>query len=186
MGGALAGGAPRRLSARGGLGKISPDASKVLVVELETGADGLIHPVYKVMNVGDGTIIARVVLPGQPDGIEWSPDGQALLFVDHGQPVWNVWRAPVSGGAPRQVTPFKEGRVTSFEFSPDGRRLAVARTVADTTNVWILEADGSNPVQATRFQLDDIFDLHWMTDGTRLVVNAGKRSRDAVLIRNFR
>ena len=41
-------------------------------------------------------------------------------------------------------------------------------------------------VAVARFQGDEIAGIHWSRDGNSVVVNAGKRSSDAVLIRKFR
>ena len=48
------------------------------------------------------------------------------------------------------------------------------------------DADGSNPVQVTRFTDGEIFVLRWTADGRSVAVNAGRRTSDAVMIRNFR
>jgi len=83
------------------------------------------------------------------------------------------------------VTKFAEGTVTFYEPSPDGRRLAIVRKIGETENVWLANADGSSPVQLTRFPRD-LSAVRWAPDGQSVVVNAGQRSSEAVLIRNFR
>jgi hypothetical protein len=46
--------------------------------------------------------------------------------------------------------------------------------------------DGSRAVQVTQLSGMDVFAVRWLPDGRRLAVQAGKQSRDAVLIRSFR
>ncbi len=60
-------------------------------------------------------------------GLAWTPDGRSLLYVDTPRGVSNVWRLPLGGGAPRQITTFDSGQIFAFALSRDGRRLAVSR-----------------------------------------------------------
>ncbi|MGH9532643.1 MAG: protein kinase domain-containing protein [Terriglobales bacterium] len=57
----------------------------------------------------------------------WSPDGRGLDYAEVRNGVSNVWRQPLSGGKPRQVTQFGEDRIFNGAWSPDGKQLAVAR-----------------------------------------------------------
>jgi Tol biopolymer transport system component len=56
-------------------------------------------------------------------GLRFSPDGNYLYFVrgEPGQPLKNVYRAPVLGGTPQKLISDVDTNIT---FSPDGRRLA--------------------------------------------------------------
>ncbi len=181
-----AGGTARSLGDKTGLGKISPDASKILLSELTTRSDGLIERKLKYVPSGGGAGVDLRNIPVRSENLSWTPDGAAITYVDDSGPVWNLFRAPLDGGAARPVTSYKEGRITKYELSPDGRRLAVALTIGTVTNVWVSASDGSKPTQITRYPADQVFDLHWLPDGSKLVVNAGKASLDAVLIRSFR
>jgi Tol biopolymer transport system component len=179
------GGSPRSLGPRTGGGLISPDATRIVVFELATGEGGLIRPIVHVLPAAGGAEVASFPLPARANPA-WSPDGASLTFVDEKDAAWNLGRIRLTGGPVERVTHFTDGRCTAFEWSPDGSRLAVARRIGDASNVWITAADGSKPVQVTRFQGDEVFGLHWTKDGKSVVVSAGKRSSDAVLIRNFR
>jgi Tol biopolymer transport system component len=174
------------LGTHSGTGKISPDATKVIVSDITTGATGLIERRVKVVPATGGEPLANPAIPPRGESLGWLPDGSAVTFVDRSATVWNLFAAPLSGAPPRQITGFIAGRIAKYEFSPDGRKLAVALTIDDATNVWLTGADGSSPVQITNFHKDDVFDLRWMPDNARLVVNVGKASADAVLIRDFR
>jgi Tol biopolymer transport system component len=180
------GSSPRSLGSGTSRGLISSDGKRILVTRLATGAGGLIHPEAEVVPAVGGEAIARFPIPAQADGLAWSPDGASFTFIDRSDPAWNLATIRLNGGAPERLTRFDDGRITQFRWSPDGTRLATARKVGDAAGVWVTAADGSKPVPIARFQGDDIFGLDWTRDGKQVVINAGKRSSDAVLIRNFR
>jgi len=55
--------------------------------------------------------------------IRWNGDGRSLSYVDHRGGVDNLWSQPLDGGAPKQVTDFKDSRIFSFDWSRNGRLL---------------------------------------------------------------
>ncbi|HEX4947231.1 MAG TPA: protein kinase [Blastocatellia bacterium] len=57
----------------------------------------------------------------------WTPDGQALLYVDTQGGVSNVWRLPINGGAPEPFTNFTSDLIFNFALSRDGQQLICAR-----------------------------------------------------------
>jgi len=57
----------------------------------------------------------------------WSADGRALYYVVSKDGAANIWKQPIDGGAPSQVTHFKEDSIYSYELSRDGRQMVVAR-----------------------------------------------------------
>lgn len=59
-------------------------------------------------------------------GIQWSPDGRALTYIDVRNGVPNIWSQPVDGGPPRQITNFASDLIYSFAWSRSGD-LALAR-----------------------------------------------------------
>jgi Tol biopolymer transport system component len=66
----------------------------------------------------------------------WTPDGNAVAFVDRGNPT-NVTAQPLNGTSRYQITHFTDGKaIGSFAWSPDGQRLAIARST--TTNDIVL------------------------------------------------
>jgi Tol biopolymer transport system component len=182
----LGAGQPRSLGPKTRTALISPDGSKILVSSLTPGEGGLFRLTYEVVPAAGGAAITSIKLPEQATNVAWGPDSGSVTFCDQADAAWNICRVRLTGGKPEPITHFTEGRCIVFQWSPDGSRLAVSRTIGDDTNLWITAADGSKPVQATRFPGDSIFDLQWTRDGKSVVVNAGKRSSDAVLIRSFR
>jgi hypothetical protein len=64
--------------------------------------------------------------------------------------------------------------------------VAVIRRLEGGSNVWLTQPDGSHPVPVTGLTSTDVFAVRWLGDSRRLVVSAGRLSRDAVPIRDFR
>lgn len=73
-------------------------------------------------------------------GLEWSPDGRAITFIDTHGGVSNVWAQPLNGGAPKQLTKFRSEKIARFAWSLGGR-LAVSR--GDITSDVVLIRDFS-------------------------------------------
>ena len=60
-------------------------------------------------------------------GIQWTPDGRALSFIDSRDGVSNVWLQPVGGGPPKQLTNFTSETIFRFAWSPDGKMIVAER-----------------------------------------------------------
>ena len=58
--------------------------------------------------------------------VQWAPDGRSLIFQKSEHGVGNLWRQPVSGGAPTQLTHFTTDEIFNFAVRRDGR-LAILR-----------------------------------------------------------
>lgn len=80
-----------------------------------------------------GKIVKTFKLPVQhwqgarKNALQWTPDGQAVNYSVLGDSVGNIWRQPLDGGAPVQVTNFESGQIFNFSYSPDGKQLALSR-----------------------------------------------------------
>jgi Tol biopolymer transport system component len=59
--------------------------------------------------------------------IRWTTDGKAMTYVDTREGVSNIWRQPLDGGKPVQLTDFKSDHILSFDWSRDGKQLALGR-----------------------------------------------------------
>ena len=59
--------------------------------------------------------------------LRWAPDGRSLLYAVSRNNVANIWSQPLDGGAPRQVTVFKDKLMAAFDWSRDGKQLACVR-----------------------------------------------------------
>jgi Tol biopolymer transport system component len=63
-----------------------------------------------------------------PDNrLRWTTDGSGIAYVSRADGASNVWLQPLEGGAPHQLTYFKDANIVSFAWSPDGKQLACVR-----------------------------------------------------------
>ncbi len=60
-------------------------------------------------------------------GIQWTPDGRALSFIDNRYGVSNVWLQPLDGSPPKQLTNFTSETIFRFAWSPDGKMIVAER-----------------------------------------------------------
>ncbi|MCX6615804.1 MAG: S9 family peptidase [Acidobacteria bacterium] len=102
-----------------------------------------------------------------------SPDGTKVLFAVTSPDVARntrpsqIWRAPLEGGAPQQVT--REGtRNQRARWSPDGKRIAWISNRGGSQQVWLMDADGGNARQLTDLPTE-ADGLMWSPDGRRLL-----------------
>ncbi len=58
--------------------------------------------------------------------LHWTPDGRALTYPLLEGDAMNLWRQPLSGGSPQQLTHFKE-LIFAYDWSVDGKQLAITR-----------------------------------------------------------
>jgi hypothetical protein len=83
---------------------------------------GLISP--------EGGLTRRRPLPPGTDivgGLRLTDDGLAVDLVRVERNVNNLWRVPLDGGAPIQLTHFESDHIRGFDWSRDGRLLAIIR-----------------------------------------------------------
>jgi TolB protein len=59
--------------------------------------------------------------------IQWAPDNKSVLYSVNSNNVSNIWAQPLDGGAPKQVTNFKDLLITAFSWSHDGKQLVCTR-----------------------------------------------------------
>ncbi len=69
--------------------------------------------------------------------IQWQGGGRALTYVDNHSGVSNIWRQPLDGSPPKQLTDFKTDQIFFFGWSRDGQQLAVSRGMMITDVVLI-------------------------------------------------
>jgi Tol biopolymer transport system component len=55
--------------------------------------------------------------------VRWSPDGQAINYINARPFVSNIWSQPVSGGPPTQLTQFTSELIGGFDWSREGHLL---------------------------------------------------------------
>ena len=65
-----------------------------------------------------------------------------VTYVDNRDGMSNIWGQAVSGGAPRRLTDFQQGRIFSFDWSPDGQQLLLLRGAGSWDIVVIRSSQG--------------------------------------------
>ena len=57
----------------------------------------------------------------------WTPDGRNITYIDSRGTVNNLWQQPFEGGAPKQLTDFKENGIYRRDWTRDGKQVAIVR-----------------------------------------------------------
>jgi len=119
------GGTPIKISdavARGS--EVSPDG-KLLAYDFEDEQTKRKRIV--VVRFDDGAPFKTFDRPVTATAWRWSPDSRALVYIDTKGEVSNLWRLPLDGARPAQITDFKTDNIRYFSYSRDGRQLALSR-----------------------------------------------------------
>jgi dipeptidyl aminopeptidase/acylaminoacyl peptidase len=97
------------------------------------------HSEIYLLEVGGGAPQLLATIPGSDNGgPSWSHDGESLYFYsDRGGGSFQIWKMPMNGGAPVQVT--KNGGVFAAE-SVDGRFIYFSKFEAP--GIWKMPIDG--------------------------------------------
>lgn len=73
-------------------------------------------------------------------GWAWAPDSRAIIRPANQSGVSNLWRVPLDGGKPSQITNFTTDTIPRFSFARDGKRIAVSRGHSTLDVVLIKDA----------------------------------------------
>jgi eukaryotic-like serine/threonine-protein kinase len=69
--------------------------------------------------------------------IRWTPDSRSFLYVKNEGGVSNIWKQPISGDPPKQITSFNNQFIGTFDVSRDGKQLLMIRGTANRDVVLI-------------------------------------------------
>ena len=125
----IEGGEPVQLSATpASIPKVSPDG-KLIAFEYFPGADPQLSSQLIALMDSKGGPPTKVFdeMPAIVGEVFWAPDGKALEFSAITGHVGNLWRQPLSGAVPAQITHFNTGQIYTSAWSRDGRELVLAR-----------------------------------------------------------
>jgi Tol biopolymer transport system component len=103
---------------------VSPDGKQILC--------GFIDEVKKrwslaIIPIEGGPPIKSFDISPLQARFQWDSDGRALLYTVTRDGVTNIWRQPLDGGLPKQLTAFKSDQIFRFSWSSDGKQLVMAR-----------------------------------------------------------
>ncbi len=79
-------------------------------------------------------------IKGGKSPLQWTPDGRAINYLVFDNGVSNIWRQPIDGDPPVQVTNFTTDQIFNFAFSPDGSQLALSRGAINSDVILIENA----------------------------------------------
>jgi Tol biopolymer transport system component len=100
-------------------------------------------------------------------GPKFSPDGEAVLFTfprdELGQPSWDLWSVPVSGGKPTLVRQDAAGG----SLSPDARTIAYIQGSGLFGDLWLADADGADARPLVTGE-GELAPPRWSPDGSKI------------------
>jgi dipeptidyl aminopeptidase/acylaminoacyl peptidase len=88
-----------------------------------------------------------------------SPDGKAVAYVlatvslAENKTTSNIWVAPTTGGAPRQLTS-AHGKDRHPRWSPDGKHILFESNRSHGNQLWVIDIDGGEARQLTNISSD--------------------------------
>ena len=88
-------------------------------------------------------------------------------------------------GSVAKLFELKDGN-DEIEWTADGQNLTYTSFDGVAENLWNQPMSGGKPRKVTNFETGEIFSFRWSRDGRRLAVVRGSRSKDVVMISNFR
>lgn len=105
------------------------------------------------------------LVPQQIRGLDWYPDGRALIFSGKSGRRFDLWSVSADGAAAPEALPTKGGDLFNPSVSANG--LLVAEEVEQDSDVWLanLEEGGARPF--IRSTWDD-YDPAYSLDGSRI------------------
>lgn len=126
----VAGGTPLKIASNNAaVPDISPDGTKILTAQQVQVGDRA-RSFFIIYPANGGEPVARI----QRDGagfVAFSPDGNSVDYVLTVDGVTNIWREPVAGGPPKQLTFFKDATIQAFAWTPEGKLLITRSNSVD-------------------------------------------------------
>jgi eukaryotic-like serine/threonine-protein kinase len=104
----------------------SPDGKFVFVLAEGVEAGGFRAKLI-IKPASGGATLQSFEVPFGMQSPQFTPDGKAIAFILTRNGAGNIWKQPVTGGSPFQVTNFTGGEMFSFAWSRDGKQLAIER-----------------------------------------------------------
>ena len=117
---------------------LSPDGRLIMGHYREAAAQGERIAIVPANDPAKATLLPNTFVSAQ-----WSADGRSLIYFDNRRQMGNLFRQPVSGGPPVQVTRFEGQQIFRFAYARDGK-VAVSRGATISDVVLMTSRDESN------------------------------------------
>ena len=160
----------------------APDEPLVAFNQL-TGAGG---GLFVARPDGTGTEqLATDILPGVHKGVDWSPDGQRLVFIDEASE--RMWIAHLDGSATEPVAACYKPGCDHAAWSPDGTRIAFSRYQnADgivgpaAVGIYVVDLATGRVSPVVKLERPYLADVpRWSPDGSQIVFSVDRMDADA-------
>jgi Tol biopolymer transport system component len=124
--------------------KYSPDSKEIAFVSARSGSDEI------WISKADGSSRVQLTSLRWPliGILNWSPDGQSLVFHARPEGQADLFVIPVAGGSPKRLTADSSDD-TGPSYSHDGRWIYFTSTRSGRTEVWKMPAMGGTAIQIT-------------------------------------
>jgi DNA-binding winged helix-turn-helix (wHTH) protein/Tol biopolymer transport system component len=108
---------------------LSPDGASVAYFSMELKEDGDSRWRLSVASVHDGSLVKTFEIPAtsMPRVMRFTPNGQALTYIETVGSIGNIRQQPLAGGPPQSLTAFDREALDTFAYSRDGQQLAMTR-----------------------------------------------------------
>lgn len=135
----------------------SPDGSQLAFSATPTGrpGDSWKSDLFVVEVMGSGAAPRRVTNnPGPDANPTWTPDGQYLVYSGNQTDryevgIGQVFRIPVEGGAPEEISPRPNIGPGSYTLTADGRGAFFEATTGTTRGLFYMDLGDRRPVRIT-------------------------------------
>jgi Tol biopolymer transport system component/serine/threonine protein kinase len=114
------------------------------------------------------------------EGHHVSIDGEWLVFDSNRAGNQDIYKMPVSGGEPMQLTTHPSNDYYPA-LSPDGQEIAFYSLRNGNRDVFVMSADGGSLQQVTQHEADDI-EPDWSPDGNQLVFFSARTGQDELYV----
>ena len=105
--------------------RVSPDGTSLAYIGLDPQTNRLR---LTILALDSGAPVKTFDLPVTSGALlSWLPDSRSVVYEDSRGGVSNLWRLPLDGGPPAQITDFKSDEINFFAYSRDGKQLALSR-----------------------------------------------------------
>ncbi len=160
-----------------------------------TAGEGLTHfndnKRLHLFSIDIATKHSRQLTTGNYDehSIDWSPDGQELLFVSNREPNsdeffnYDIFTLKLSDGSVRRITATESCEYSPL-WSPDGKSIAFVgtkrgltdrETTMEDTHAWLMNADGTHRREIGASLDNRQGGLRWAPDGSSVYVTYQER-----------